>query len=119
LTLTGPGGIGKTRLSLQAAAARSEWFPDGVWYIRLVEAKDLVGALVEIASAMNIPLDPAQPALPQVREWLADRRCLLILDDANTIPQADRLIRELLSGSSNLRCLATARESLQIAESTD
>jgi class 3 adenylate cyclase len=119
LTLTGPGGIGKTRLSLQAAASRAEWFPDGVWYIQLVEARDVVGAAVEIASAMHIPLNPAQPPLPQVRAWLADRHCLLILDDAGTLPQADRLIRELLSGSSNLRCLATSRESLQIAEADD
>ncbi len=117
LTLTGPGGIGKTRLSLQAAAAKAEWFPDGVWYVKLMEARDVVGAAVEIASAMRIPLDPRRTALEQVREWLADRRCLLILDDANTIPQADSLIRELLSGSTSLRCLATARESLQISES--
>jgi class 3 adenylate cyclase/tetratricopeptide (TPR) repeat protein len=119
LTLTGPVGIGKTRLSLQVAAATAEWFPDGVWYVRLIEARDVVGAALEIASAMHIPLDPDHPALPQVRDWLADRRCLLILDDANTLPQADRLIRELLSNSANLRCLATSRESLQIDESDD
>ena len=119
LTLTGPIGIGKTRLSLQVAAATAEWFPDGVWYVRLIEARDVVGAALEIASALNIPLDPDQPALPQVRDWLADRRCLLILDDANALPQADRLIRELLSNSTNLRCLATSRESLQIDESDD
>lgn len=119
LTLTGPGGIGKTRLSLQAAAATAEWFPDGVWYIKLVEARDIVGAAVEIASAMHIPLNPANPPLPQVRAWLADRRCLLILDDAGTLPHADRLLRELLSGASNLRCLATARESLQITDADE
>ena len=117
LTLTGPRGIGKTRLSLQIAAATAEWFPDGVWYVRLVEARDVVGAALEIASALNIALDPDQPALSQVRDWLADRCCLLILDDANALPQADRLIRELLSNSANLRCLATSRESLHIEES--
>jgi class 3 adenylate cyclase len=119
LTITGPGGIGKTRLSLQAAAAHAEWFPDGVWYIKLREARDMVGAAVELAEAMNIPLNPSQPLLAQVRQWLADRRCLLILDDANALPQADRLLRELLSGSTNLRCLATTRESLQIDEADD
>ncbi len=119
LTITGPGGIGKTRLSLQAAAITAEWFPDGVWYVRLTEAKDVVGAAAEVAAAMNIPLNPALPALPQVRAWLADRRCLLILDDASAVPQADRLIRELLSGTSNLRCLATARSSLEIAEADE
>jgi class 3 adenylate cyclase/predicted ATPase len=115
LTLTGPGGIGKTRLSLQAAAAKAEWFPDGVWYVKLMEARDVAGAAVEIATAMRIPLDQRHSPMEQVREWLADRRCLLILDDANTIPQVDSLIRELLSGSTSLRCLATARESLQIS----
>ena len=119
LTLTGPGGIGKTRLSLQAAASRAEWFPDGVWFVRLVGAKDLTGAAVEIAAAMRLTLHPDRPALEQVREFLADRRCLLILDDANALPQADRLIRELVTGSSGLRCLATSRESLHIAEAED
>jgi class 3 adenylate cyclase/predicted ATPase len=119
LTLTGPGGIGKTRLSLQAAAAKAEWFPDGVWYVKLMEAHDVLGAAVEIATAMRIPLDPRRSPVDQVREWLADRRCLLILDDANSIPQVDSLIRELLSGSTSLRCLATARESLQISEGVE
>ena|GEM_PF-3172213 len=119
LTLTGPGGIGKTRLSLQAAAAKAELFPDGVWYVRLVEARDVAGAVLEIALALNIPLRPNESPLAQVRAWLADRRCLLILDDAGALPQAAGLIRELLSGSSNLRCLATARESLRIDEAAD
>lgn len=119
LTVTGPGGIGKTRLTLHAAASHAEWFPDGVWYVRLSEAKDAVGALVEIAGAMHIPLKPDAPVLPQVRDWLSHRQCLLILDDAGTLPHADRLIRDLLSGSSSLRCLATSRESLEVAEGAE
>lgn len=119
LTLTGPGGIGKTRLSLQAAAATAEWFPDGVWYVRLQDATDVESAAKEIAEAMHIKLKPRDACLPQVRAYLTGRRCLLILDDANRIPEADRLIRELLSGGEGLRCLATSRESLQIAESDD
>lgn len=119
LTITGPSGVGKTRLTLQAAATHAEWFPDGVWYVRLEHATDLVGAAVEIAEALCIPLNPAQPALEQVRAWLSDRSCLLILDDANALPHADRLIREILSGSTGLRCLATARESLEIEEATN
>lgn len=119
LTVTGPGGIGKTRLSLQAAAARAEWFPDGVWCVRLVEAKDVTGAAIEIATAMNIPIRPPTSPLNAVRQWLSDRHCLLILDDAGSIPQADALIRELLEGTTNLRCIATSRESLHIAEAED
>lgn len=116
LTVIGPSGIGKTRLTLQAAAAHADWFPDGVWYVRLDRAGDLVGAAAAIADAMSIPLNPAGPAVEQVRAWLADRQCLLILDDANSLPHADRLIREILTGTSGLRCLATARESLEIED---
>ncbi len=119
LTLTGPGGIGKTRLSLQAAAATAEWFPDGVWYVQLVTATDVESAAKEIAVAMQIRLDAKSSALSQVRAHLAGRQCLLILDDANRVPEADRLIRELLTDTHGLRCLATSRESLQIAESDD
>jgi len=114
LTVSGPSGIGKTRLTLQAAAAHADWFPDGVWYVRLDGARDLVGAAAAIADAMSIPINPSGSAVLQVRAWLADRRCLLILDDANALPHADRLIREILTGTSGLRCLATSRESLEI-----
>ena len=119
LTLTGPGGIGKTRLSLQAAAATAEWFPDGVWYVKLVDAIDVESAAKEIADSMHITLGKKSSALAQVRAHLSGRRCLLILDDANRVPEADRLIRELLTETHGLRCLATSRESLQIAESDD
>ena len=87
-----------------------------MWYVRLDGASDLVGAAAAIANAMSIPIDPLGSSVLQVREWLADRRCLLILDDANALPHADRLIREILSGTSGLRCLATTRESLEIED---
>ncbi len=113
LTVTGPSGIGKTRLSLQAAAAHADWFPDGVWYVKMDRAGDLQSAAEAIANAIRIPLTPDSSPVDQVRDWLAGRRCLLILDDANNLPHASRLLRELLSGSDGLRCLATARDSLQ------
>jgi class 3 adenylate cyclase len=117
LTVTGPSGVGKTRLSLQAAAVHADWFPDGVWYVKMDRAGDLKSAAEAIAAAIKIPMptSPEADAVNVVREWVAGRRCLLILDDANNLPHADRLLRELLAGSDGLRCLATARESLQIA----
>ena len=116
LTVTGPSGIGKTRLSLQAAAAHADWFPDGVWYVRMDKAGDLASAAEAIASAIKIPSRPGANPVDEVRDWVSGRRCLLILDDANNLPHADRLLRELLAGSDGLRCVATARDSLQFGE---
>src|SRR5688572_12339726 len=90
IALTGPGGIGKTRLSLQVAAERVELFPDGVWLVSLENARDVNSAAMEVARALGIRVPFVSIALETVREWLAERRCLLILDDCGSVPQADR-----------------------------
>jgi class 3 adenylate cyclase len=119
LTLTGPQGIGKTRLSIQAAAEIIELFPDGVWYIRFTNACDVTSALMEMARALGISVPPGASTANYVRDWLARRRCLLILDDCGHVPEAVRLIHALLSGSPSLRCLATSRTSLQVEGGTE
>jgi class 3 adenylate cyclase len=112
LTLTGPAGIGKTRLSHQAAAEHNHLFPDGIWNIRLTDATDLSGAAIEVADTLGIEIPAGSIPIEVVRKWLAGRACLLILDDVGHVPHADRLVRELLSGSPTLRCIATARQPL-------
>ncbi|MDE2126288.1 MAG: adenylate/guanylate cyclase domain-containing protein [Armatimonadetes bacterium] len=114
LTVTGPGGVGKTRLTLQAAASQSGWFPDGVWYVQLKGAGGVDAAAAQVANAIGIKVTPGSNALEPVRTWLAERHCLLVLDDADGVSDAHAFLRELISGSGNLRCLATARHSLQI-----
>lgn len=114
LTVTGPTGIGKTRLSLQAAAAHADWFPDGVWYVTLDQSADVNDAASAIATSIGIQLSADLPPVDQVRNWLSNRRCLLILDDAGAVQGADRLIRDITSGNNGLRCLATSRETLNI-----
>jgi class 3 adenylate cyclase len=113
LTLTGPPGIGKSRLSHQVAAEYNHLFPDGIWNIRLTEAMDISGAAIEIADTLGIHIAPGSPPLEVVRAWLAGRSCLLILDDCGHVPHADQLVRELLSGSAALRCIATSRQPLE------
>jgi class 3 adenylate cyclase len=119
LTVTGPAGSGKTRLSHQAAAEYAHLFPDGVWNVQLSNAVDVIGAAIEVADSLGIDLPPGAPPLETVQRWLANRSCLLILDDCGHVPQADRLIRELLSGSASLRCLATSRHPLPLAEQSE
>ncbi|NLH98139.1 MAG: adenylate/guanylate cyclase domain-containing protein [Chthonomonadales bacterium] len=114
LQISGPSGIGKTRLSLQVAAERVDWFPDGVWYVRLSESSDAEEAAAEVARAVGIEMREGAAATQVVREWVSKRSCLLILDDCGRIPEVSRFIHELLSGSTNLRCLATTAESLKI-----
>lgn len=110
LTLTGPEGIGKTRLSVQAAAELADLFPDGVWLVRLTQARDVNEAAQEVAQTLGILAEANANPVEAVQKWVANRRCLLILDDFGNVPQAGTLIRELLTGANSLRCLATARE---------
>jgi class 3 adenylate cyclase len=114
LTLTGPSGVGKTRLSIQAAAEYAHLF-EGICFVRLANATDVTGAAIEVADSLGVVIPPGAPPLETVQKWLADRSYLLILDDCGSVPQADRFIRELLSGASSLRCLATSHQPINVA----
>ncbi|HSV74365.1 MAG TPA: adenylate/guanylate cyclase domain-containing protein [Chthonomonadales bacterium] len=119
VALTGPEGIGKTRLSLQAAAEQIEWFPDGVWFVSLADARSAEDAAEQVVRTIGIDVSHGQSALQAVREWVASRRCLLILDDCGHVPEVGRLIREVLSEAPALRCLATSRQSLRVTEARE
>lgn len=119
LALTGPQGIGKTRLSLQIAADRVEWFPDGVWYVQLSGQCDAESAAAATAAAIGIDISPGTSAIDAVRDWVSGRDCLLVLDDCGHVPDVSKFIRELLTGSHTLRCLATCRQSAGNSEAAE
>jgi len=119
LQISGPSGIGKTRLSLQVAAERVDWFGDGVWYVKLSESASAEDAAVEVARAVGLEIRPGVPATEAVREWVGRRSCLLILDDCGRIPEVGRFIHEMLTGAAHLRCLATTAESLTIENAAE
>jgi len=107
LTLTGPGGTGKTRLALQAAAEAAEWYPDGVFWVPLAPLRD--PALVLDAASQAVG------ATDGLQEHLADKRLLLLLDNFEHLIAAASELAPLLASCPNLRLLVTSRELLQLA----
>src|SRR3989442_141613 len=119
LTLTGPGGIGKTRLALQAASELLEHFPDGVWLVELapVTGPDLVPQA--IASALGDTVQPGRALADTFESYLAGRRLLVVLDNCEHLVDATaRLVDRLLRSCPELHILATSREALGIGGET-
>jgi predicted ATPase/DNA-binding NarL/FixJ family response regulator len=116
LTLTGPGGVGKTRLALVAAAGLADRFPDGVVYAPLAGAENETAALQAVARAAGASApDPANlPLEERVVAALRERSCLLLLDNLEHLPALAPRIASLLSACPGVRVLATGRRPLQI-----
>ncbi|MFY9927511.1 MAG: AAA family ATPase [Streptosporangiaceae bacterium] len=119
LTLSGPGGIGKTRLALRVLAAASEGFPDGAWFVELADLgqPDLVAS--RIAAVLGVSEEAGRPLLDTLAEALRPRRLLLGLDNCEHLIEAcAQVSRELLARAPGLRLLATSREPLSVAAET-
>jgi len=119
ITLLGPGGVGKTRLSLQAGADELDNFPDGVWWIPLASLTDPQLVLEAIASAMPLRLAPDTPLADSLPALLRSRRDLLILDNLEQIPGAAPIIGGLLSSASSTVALVTSRLPLGLPFETE
>lgn len=114
LTLLGPGGVGKTRLSRQVGVAVARAFPDGVWLVELADVHDPDLVTVTVAEAMALRDDTAVP-LRRLTEFLADKRLLLILDNCeHLIDACARLVGRIVATTAQVRVLATSREVLGV-----
>jgi predicted ATPase/DNA-binding SARP family transcriptional activator len=114
LTLLGPGGVGKSRLALQAAAQEAYGFRDGACWVPLdtIDAPEL--AMPAIATALHLSLSgPAQP-LAQLCAWLREREMLLVLDNCEHCTEAAPDIIDLAASCPQLRILVTSREPLHV-----
>jgi len=107
VTLTGPGGTGKTRLALAAASASAERYPDGVWWVPLATLRD--PALVLPAAEQSLG------ASQGLAEHIGSKRLLLLFDNFEQVVEAAPEVGALLSACPNLELLATSRERLHIA----
>jgi predicted ATPase/DNA-binding NarL/FixJ family response regulator len=119
VTLTGPGGIGKTRLALRALGVTADEFPDGARYVELadVTSPDLVVA--RVATATGVAEEKGRPLLDTLADALRPRTMVLALDNCEHLLEAcARLCRRLLAAAPDLRLLATSREPLRVAGET-
>lgn len=115
LTLTGPGGIGKTRLALHAARSMQRAFPDGIWSVELDTLTDPSLLPQTISAAIGLPDVSNTARMESLINYLSERDGLLILDNCeHLVAGCAQLVRALLRGSKGLRILATSRQSLRV-----
>lgn len=113
VTLTGPGGTGKTRLATALAGAVSERFTDGVYLVPLQAATAAEHLWTSMAQVLEIPPDGHIP--PGFFGYVADRRTLVILDNLEQVPDADEVVDVLLREAQHVTVVATSRRPLHVA----
>jgi len=113
LTLTGPGGIGKTRLALHAAADQVDSFEDGAVFVDLSAARDSTSMLAAIARRLGLH-ETREPLLDELARELREQRLLLILDNFEQVTASAPTAAQLLLGCPRLKLLVTSREALHV-----
>jgi predicted ATPase/class 3 adenylate cyclase/DNA-binding XRE family transcriptional regulator len=114
VTLTGPGGIGKTRLAVEVAAELVDGFTDGVWLVRLSRLVDPGLVLPTIAQTLGQKEQGSQPLAELLRAYVAEKRLLLVLDNFEQVVGAAPKVATLLEASAGLRLLVTSRVPLHL-----
>jgi len=114
LTLTGPGGTGKTRLALQVAAEFLDSFADGVYFVALAPIRDPALVIETIAATLGVKEGGDQPLLTLLKRHVREKQILLVLDNFEQVSDAAPLVAELLEAAPRLKALVTSRACLQI-----
>ena len=114
LTLTGPGGAGKTRLGLQVAAELSDRFADGVFFVNLAPVSDPALVVPTIAEILDIREGTSQSLLEHVKQELQHKHMFLLLDNVEQVVTAGVQIVDLLAACPHLKILVTSREVLHV-----
>jgi predicted ATPase/class 3 adenylate cyclase len=114
LTLTGPGGTGKTRLALQVAAEVLADFADGAFFVDLSAITDPGVVPSEIAGALGMAEEPGRPIVESLKDHLRDRELLLVLDNFEQVPDAAPAVLGLVEAAPKLKVLITSRAALHL-----
>ncbi len=115
VSLVGPGGVGKTRLAIRAAADLARGFPAGAWLVELADLRDpgLVGHAV--MAALDLRDQAATEPLALLRSYLRDKRLLLVVDNCeHLLDAAARLLTEVMRAAPGVQVIATSREPLAV-----
>jgi predicted ATPase/class 3 adenylate cyclase len=115
LTLTGPGGTGKTRLALHVGREQLSTFTDGVFFVALSPVVDPGLVPSAIAGALGVREDPARPILDTVTDHLREQELLLVLDNFEQVLDAAQAVDQLVSSAPRVRVLTTSRAPLRIS----
>jgi predicted ATPase len=114
LTLTGPGGTGKTRLGLEVAAGLLDDFQDGVFVVSLTPVRDPALVMPTIAQVLGVREVEGQPLARSVKDYLRDKQTLLVLDNFEQVTEAAPVVSDLLAAAPRLKVLATSRALLRL-----
>ena len=116
LTLTGAGGVGKTRLAVQIASGMMSGFADGIWFVDLAPVTDADAVPIAVARVLGLPDQPGRSTEDTVLEFLAARQAMLVLDNCEHLLDASAsFAAAVLGGCPRLTVLATSREPIGIA----
>jgi predicted ATPase/DNA-binding CsgD family transcriptional regulator len=119
LTLSGPGGIGKTRLALQAASELVADFEDGCCFVALAPIRSSDQIVPRIAEALNLPLATHQDPLRQLLRFLKDKKILIVTNNFEHVLEGVNIVNEILAASPGVKILATSREKLNLTRETN
>ncbi len=114
VTLTGPGGMGKTRLGLQVAAELADQFADGVFFVALAPVSEAEQVVPTIIQTLSISESGGQPLLGLLKAALKDKHLLLLLDNFEQVVEAASVVAELLTSCPKLTVLVTSRVVLHV-----
>lgn len=114
LTLTGPGGTGKTRLAVEVARQLQPTFSAGVFLVELAFVQDAQFVVGAISEALGVKQNPEQSLLVSLKEYLVNLDILLVLDNFEHLPEASSVVKDLLAASSRLKILITSRRPLRV-----
>ena len=115
LTLTGPGGAGKTRLAVEVAASATERFPDGVFFVGLEQVTEAQRIPGIVADAVGAPVATGQDQDERLRSHLGTQRVLLLLDNLEQVDDPASVVSSLLDACPNVTVLATSRIAVRVS----